>query len=100
MPMPVMKENELSPFGKLVVGIGIIAAAGAVVLNIFRGEPQNPFAFAIVGVGFILFSTAKLSVVRRKRWISFGTKLMSPAMVNAYRVGYWLMVVGILVTFL
>jgi hypothetical protein len=100
MTMPIMKENEFSPFGKAVVVVGIVAAAVAALINIFRGEPQNPFAFGIIGVGFVLFLIAKLSVVTRKQWISFGTKLMSPGMANAYRVGYWLIVVGILATFL
>jgi hypothetical protein len=49
-------------------------------------------------VGLLLFLTAKISVIR-KRKISFGTGLMSEGMANLYRVGYWLMIVGILVTF-
>jgi uncharacterized membrane protein len=63
--MPIMKENEFSPFGKAVVVLGIVAVAIAAVINIFRGEPQNPFAFGIVGVGFVLFLIAKLPSSRR-----------------------------------
>jgi hypothetical protein len=95
----MMRENGPSPVGKLVVTVGILVAMIAALTNILRGEPQNPLAFGITAVGFVLFLIAKLSVVRQRQWISFGTKLMSPGMANAYRVGYWLIIVGILATF-
>jgi hypothetical protein len=95
----VMRDNEFSPIGKAAVMIGLIFAAVAAVANIAAGEPQHPLAFFAVLAGFILFLTAKLSVIARKRWISFGTTLMSPGMANAYRLGYWLMIAGTLATF-
>ena len=100
MPVPVMKENQLSPIGKVIVVIGIVGLALVAGMNIARGDPQRPMAFAITLLGFVLFLAAKLSVVRRRGWISFGTDLMSPGMADAYRVGYWLMGIGILATFL
>jgi len=50
-------------------------------------------------VGFVLFAVAKTSVVAQQRWITFGTRTMSENMANVYRIGYWLMAVGILATF-
>jgi len=95
----IMKENEFSPVGKVAAG-GLVAfmvvAAG---VNIARGDVRHPFAFVVVALGFTLFLTAKLSVVLRKKWVTFGTGLMSGDMANLYRVGYWLMVVGVLATF-
>jgi hypothetical protein len=53
----------------------------------------------IVLLGFGLFSLAKLSVILHRQRISFGTRSMSARMANAYRLGYWLMACGMLVTF-
>ena len=43
---------------------------------------------------------SKLAVILYRERISFGTRLMTTPMANMYRLGYWLMVVGILATFL
>jgi hypothetical protein len=93
------RENELSLFGKSSTVLLIVLAAFAAIVNILRGEVQHPAAFFVVLIGFVLFIAAKLSVVSRGKWISFGTSQMTENMANAYRVGYWLMVVGILFTF-
>jgi hypothetical protein len=53
----------------------------------------------IVLIGFLLFLVGKLSVILHKQRISFGTRLMSERMANCYRLGYWLMAVGVLITF-
>jgi uncharacterized protein YjeT (DUF2065 family) len=95
----IMKENEFSPVGKAaslaLVAFLLVAAA----VNIARHEVPHPMAFVIVALGFVLFLAGKLSVVLRKKWVSFGTGLMSENMANLYRVGYWLMLVGVLATF-
>jgi hypothetical protein len=43
--------------------------------------------------------TAKLHVISTNRLISFGTKYMSLPIANCYRLGYWLMALGVLLTF-
>jgi len=68
--------------------------------NIVHGVVPNPSIFAVVLVGFILFLIAKFSVLSKGIKFSFGTGHMSPIMANIYRVGYWLMLVGILCTFI
>jgi hypothetical protein len=99
MTSSTMKENEFSLIGKVLIVIGVIALAGAALLNVVRGDVLHPFAFSIVIFGFALFLWAKLSVIIRNRWISFGTANMSLAMANAYRLGWWLMAVGTIMTF-
>ena len=69
-------------------------------VNIAQGEVPHPAAFFVVIVGIVLFLVAKISVISRKKRVSFGPSHMTENMANAYRVGYWLMVVGILFTFL
>lgn len=94
----VMKENKPSKFGRVFFYLLFLLWVASAVVNINRGHVNHPEAFGIAIVGFLLFLTAKISMIRRKK-ISFGTRLMSEGMVNFYRIGYWLMVVGILVTF-
>jgi hypothetical protein len=94
-----MRENEFTSLGKAVVTLWIAAMSAEALVHVWQREPQRPLAFSIAVVGFLLFLIAKLSVVARKQWVSFGAKLMSPAMGNTYRIGYWLMAVGILATF-
>jgi hypothetical protein len=36
---------------------------------------------------------------RKEHWINFGTKRMTENMANLYRLGYWLMIVGVVYTF-
>lgn len=94
----VMKENMLSKFGKFFFYLLFLLWVASAVINIKRGHVNHPGAFGLAFVGLLLFITAKISVIRRKK-ISFGTGLMSEGMANLYRIGYWLMVVSILVTF-
>jgi hypothetical protein len=94
-----MRENELSLFSK--VGITVLVALGflAAIWNVANGSVAHPRAFWIVLAGLVLFLIGKVSVIARGRWVSFGTWPMSENMANVYRLGYWLMAVGILVTF-
>ena len=96
----MMRENEFSVFGKSAIVLLVALIVFTAIVNIARGEVQHPAAFFIVLVGLILFLFAKLSVISRKNLFSFGPSQMTENMVNAYRVGYWLMVVGILLTFI
>ncbi len=93
----VVKE----PHGPALRGRGGVDVTTDVlaIANIATGTVPHPFAFAIVLIGFGFFLVAKASVAGREKWIGFGPRLMSPGMANLYRVGYWLMAVGILATY-
>ena len=93
------KENELSPIGKslsvlLLVGITISSIAHA----LYKDVP-HPGAFLILCLGFFLFLISKLSVIRRGKLISFGTTSMTENMGIMYRLGYWVMIMGFILTF-
>jgi hypothetical protein len=95
----MMRENELSKVGKaLVTGIVILLCVGAAI-RLGQGEVRHPGSLWIVALGLILFLIAKLSVIFRGKWISFGSRPMTDGMGNTYRLGYWLMIVGILIMF-
>ncbi len=94
-----MRENEFSIVGKTAVMIGFIWLSVAAAANVIQGNVPYPQAFAITLVGFVLFLCAKLSLLRQGRLVSFGPGLMSPAMKNIYRGGYWVMIVGAMATF-
>ena len=97
--VPVMKENRASNFLKIVSWLTLAALTIGALLNIYYGNVTQPKAFWVVLAGFIFFAIGKLSIILKKQRISFGTKLMTENMANLYRVGYWLMVVGLLATF-
>jgi hypothetical protein len=82
----VMKENNPSKFGRLMFYLLFLLWVTFVIINIKRGHVNHPGAFGIAIVGLLLFLTAKISVIRRKK-ISFGASLMSEEMANLYRVG-------------
>jgi hypothetical protein len=94
-----MRENEFTAFTKVGVWVLVALAFLAAIWNIVHGAVRNPGAFWIVLAGFVLFAVGKVSVIAKGRWISFGAGVMSANMANMYRLGYWLMAVGILVTF-
>ncbi len=98
--VPLMKENKyglVSNFiGWLVIPLAIISVTN----NIVEGNIVRPTAFFIVIGGFVLFTIGKFSVIITKKRVSFGPKLMSENMSNLYRLGYWIMAIGIILTFL
>jgi len=61
---------------------------------------KQPWCFLIALLGLLCFLFPKLAVMRHKKWLSFGTRLMTEDQANFYRVGYLLMVLGVLFTFL
>lgn len=70
----IMKEHELSKFGKIAsILIFVIPAIISAIVNIARHNVPNPMAFFIVIIGFALFLIAKISMIRKKRLVSFGT---------------------------
>ncbi len=94
-------ENELSRLAKTVLTVLlVIPVCFLAFLNIIRGEVSHPFAFVICIVGFALFFILKLSLFAKGTWISFGTKQLTENMANLYRLGYWLMAVGLIITFI
>lgn len=101
MPMKIsmFKENQLSIFsqGAIYLLIGLLFLFCLV--NIVKGVVPNPYYFGITVVGFIPFAIAKYSVISKGIKFSYSTSKMSPLMANLYRLGYWLMLVGILCTF-
>jgi hypothetical protein len=99
MRISLMKENEFGLLGKAFAVLVVVGLTGGAVLNLWRGEVAHPELFGIALAGLALFTIAKLSIFAQGRWLSFGTKHMSPAMANAYRAGYWLMFVGAVITF-
>jgi hypothetical protein len=66
-PIPVMKENRVSPVGRFFVYLIIGLACLSALYNIGTGHVVRPMAFLIVIVGFVLFLTSKLSVVLKKK---------------------------------
>ncbi len=96
-----MKENKILWFSEaaLIIFFLIILSAVAVA-NIIRGNVPHPRMFVVVITGFLFFVIAKASVLRKGNVFSIGTRDMSTTMANLYRVGYWLMFVGCLFTFI
>jgi hypothetical protein len=94
-----MTENEFTLSSKTAIVLLVLWIVIGAALNIQRGEVRHPLAFVAVIVGFVLFAATKLCVIAGGKRISFGTSRMTEGMANAYRVGYWLMIVGTLVTF-
>ena len=99
--IPIMKEHDFSRFGKgLVLLFFVVPAVGVTIFNILQGNVLHPRAFGIVGIGFVLFATAKMSVIGQGKLTTFGSRPMTDGMSNLYRAGYWLIIVGCLMTFL
>ena len=94
-------ENELSKFTKVaVIFLVVVPVVILTIYNIVTGEIANPYAFSICIVGLVLFIIPKISLFRRGLFTSFGTKHLTQNMKNLYRLGYWLMAVGLIYTFL
>ncbi len=97
--IPIMKENEFSIVGKFSTILLILFFVVSAAINIWRNHVPQPYAFIVVLIGFTLFIAAKISNFKKGKIISFGTNDMSKSMSNFYQLGYWLMVVGTILTF-
>ncbi|HEX5109619.1 MAG TPA: hypothetical protein VFV95_14295 [Vicinamibacterales bacterium] len=95
-----MREHEFGILTKTCATAAVALLFVVAVQNMAAGNVPHPRAFPVVLLGLVCFSIGKLSVIARRRWVSFGSGCMSMPMANIYRTGYWLMGVGILVTFL
>jgi DNA-binding PadR family transcriptional regulator len=98
VPPALMREHRPSTFARFSIYLLIALWAAAALCNAYRGEVHYPEAFSVALVGLVFFTIAKISAIRKKS-ISFGSASMSPGMTALYSIGYWLMVVGALVTF-
>lgn len=93
-------ENEFSWFGKIaVIFLLVIPVIYITIQNIIKGEVSQPYAFIISLVGFALFFISKISLFIKGILTSFGSRNLTENMANLYRVGYWLMAVGLIFTF-
>lgn len=97
--MKMMQENTFSPFGKFATIILFALLCVIAIGNIIKGHVPTPYAFYIVIAGFCLFASAKIVNMKKGKLLSFGTKNMSENVANTYRVGYWLMIAGLIITF-
>lgn len=93
-------ENELSRFGKIIVSVALlICVIFSLAQNLINGTIPHPFSFVLCFFGFLLFFAAKTSLFLKGKWLSFGTKNLSENMANFYRIGYWVMAIGLVLTF-
>ncbi len=53
----------------------------------------------LISIGLILFLAAKTSLITKGIYVSWGSKLMSPIFRTCYRLGYGLMIIGLLAIF-
>ena len=95
-----MREHAFGIVTKTCATAAVALLFVAAFMTMADGAVPHPGGFLVVLGGLACFSIAKMSVIGRGRLVSFGSRPMSQAMANAYRFGYWLMGVGILVTFL
>lgn len=95
---PIMKENKPRILTKIAGWLVIISMSASAIANILLGRAIRPWAFFIVLMGLVLFTISKYSMIKKKT-VSFGTQDMSENMANLYRLGYGLMVVGLIATF-
>jgi hypothetical protein len=93
-----MREHQPSTFARFSIYLLIALWAATALFNAYRGEVRYPEAFYVALLGLVFFAIAKISAIRKKA-ISFGSASMTPGMAALYSIGYWLMVVGALVTF-
>ena len=92
-------ENELSRFAKIAVTfLFVIPLLLVTISNIIKMNASYPSAFIVSLAGFALFLISKISLFIKGTWTGFGTKKLSEDMANLYRLGYWLMAVGLIFT--
>lgn len=94
-----MRENILSKPGRVVVTIALLFIGFFTIKNIVNFSVPNPLMFLISIVGFMLFLISKFSIIREGDFVTFGASKMTSSMANLYRLGYWLIVVGVIGAF-
>ena len=69
--------------------------------HVQKGEPQI-FGLLVVITGFILFLISKISVIKKGKFLTFGASVAentSKEMAICYYLGYFLMIVGFVMSF-
>ena len=95
MKKTVLGENKLSRFTEILFLIQIPA-----ILYFYAKKAHvNHWGFLVILLGFVLFLIAKISVIRKQHYFTFGCDNMTTKMMLIYFFGYLLMIFGYLVTF-
>lgn len=100
MKFPSHAGNEFTSISKYIVYIALFFIFAYAGINVFNGTVNNPKYFFVIIFGAVLVIAPKMYVIiKLKKRISWGGKDMPNWMANIYRVGYWIMAVGFLITF-
>ena len=84
--------NFVFVFGPPVVGLLVVASLSLAPLR----TPWMAACFALYAAGVSLLFAAKMSLLRRGVWISFGSSRMSRGNRACYRIAYALLVSGVI----
>jgi hypothetical protein len=95
-----MREHAFGWVTKICTTAAVALLFVVAILNMADGMVPHPRQLSVVLAGFVCFAIGKTSVIARGRLVSFGSGHMSEGIANVYRFGYWLMGLGILLTFL
>ena len=95
MKKTVLGENKLSRFTEVLFYIAFILGG----YNYAKTAEVNVNGLLYVLSGLILFLVAKISVIRKQHFFTFGCDNMSKTMTISYFFGYIFMIIGYLVTF-
>jgi hypothetical protein len=81
----------------LLVGVPMTGLVLVMVVPAVLAAPERyaALAAALCGIGFVLFVAAKMSVIRRGIFVSFGSASMSSGGRGLYRAGYALMAAAV-----
>jgi hypothetical protein len=85
--------NLLAITWPVIVGLPLAFAVGNAAVN---PVGSARLALGLYTLGFSLFVVAKISVVRTGRLVSVGSRHMRPPYRALYRIGYALMLAGLL----
>lgn len=96
-----MRKGELLA-NLFFIGMPIIGLVAAII-GMNMAQQPTPYiwiSFFLYIVGFVFFASAKWSVIKSGKLISFGTSYMSTKDAKAYKLGYSLMGVGFVITWM
>jgi len=96
----MFKESALA---NLVTGLPVLAVISLLTVLLLSGAIRNPggywqAAIVLYGIGFASFAAAKIHNILKGHPISFGSSLMPKPWKWAYRIGYSLMALALLLT--
>ena len=95
MKKTVLGENKLTRFTEILFYIAFILGG----YNYAKTADVNINGLLYIFLGLVLFLIAKISVIRKQHYFTFGCENMSKVMMIGYFLGYFFMIVGYLVTF-